>query len=509
MKILDCTIRDGGYYTNWDFTEATAKEYVESLNDLPIDYIEIGYRSTPASGYYGMYYYCPQYVVEEIKKNSNKKLAIMINEKAVDSNDAKELLTPLIGFVDMIRLAVNPTNLDRAIKLAIFIKNMGFEIGFNVMYMSKWLEDKEFIGRISNVDGVVDYFYMVDSYGGVYPRDIEEIFKMVKSKTDVKIGFHGHNNLELALINTLTAIDCGVDMVDATITGMGRGAGNLKTELLLTALNQKGHLEFDYNVLSRVVDHFSNIQKYYEWGTNLPYMVSGANSLPQKEVMEWVGKRFYSYNSIIRALTNQSKGIKDNLELDYFDPTHKSSKVMIIGGGPSGTEHAQAVNEYLNENLEVNVIHASSRNAKSYNRILNKQIHCLSGNEGYRLESTFKNMEIDNRIAILPPYPRFMGTYIPKLFNDSAFQLKKISFTDEYLDSVTAVSIQTALDLGAKEIIFVGYDGYKDEVNTNELELFNENERLFSKLKETNTKVISMTKTNYQELALSSIYAYI
>jgi len=95
------------------------------------------------------------------------------------------------------------------------------------------------------------------------------------------------------------------------------------------------------------------------------------------------------------------------------------------------------------------------------------------------------------------------------LFNDSAFQLKKISFTDEYLDSVTAVSIQTALDLGAKEIIFVGYDGYKDEVNTNELELFNENERLFSKLKETNTKVISMTKTNYQELALSSIYAYI
>ena len=79
-------------------------------------------------------------------------------------------------------------------------------------------------------------------YGRLIWRRISEEVKehdLVKSKSDVKIGFHGHNNLELALINTLTAIDCGADIVDATVTGMGRGAGNLKTELLLTALNSR------------------------------------------------------------------------------------------------------------------------------------------------------------------------------------------------------------------------------------------------------------------------------
>ena len=107
---------------------------------------------------------------------------------------------------------------------------------------------------------------------------------MVRSKTNVKLGFHGHNNLEMALANTLTAIDEGIDIVDATITGMGRGAGNLKTELLLTVLNAKGVLDFPYNELSKTVDDFTELQSHYEWGTNLPYMVSGANSLPQKQV---------------------------------------------------------------------------------------------------------------------------------------------------------------------------------------------------------------------------------
>src|SRR5690606_15324869 len=139
-----------------------------------------------------------------------------------------------------------------------------------------------------------------------------EIMNIVKSKTNVPLGFHGHNNLELGLINTLTAIENGVDIVDATITGMGRGAGNLKTELLLTALNANKNLPVDFNALSEVVDRFQELQLHYGWGTNLPYMVSGSNSLPQKDVMDWVSNGTISFNSIIRALQNQKAGITDN-----------------------------------------------------------------------------------------------------------------------------------------------------------------------------------------------------
>ena len=110
--------------------------------------------------------------------------------------------------------------------------------------------------------------------------------------------------MQLGLINTLTAIECGVDFVDATALGMGRGAGNLNMELLLTYLKNEG-LEVDFNVLGDYVSNFQPLLDKYQWGTNLPYMISGANRIPQKEVMEWVTNRAYSFNSIVRALDNK------------------------------------------------------------------------------------------------------------------------------------------------------------------------------------------------------------
>jgi 4-hydroxy 2-oxovalerate aldolase len=298
-KILDCTLRDGGYYTNWDFDRSLVEHYFEAFNALPIDYLEIGYRSKPLSKYFGEYFYCPPYVLQQARELSDKKLAIILNEKDVRADDVKNLLTPCDGLIDLVRIAVDPSNFKRALKLAEAVKALGYEVAFNVMYMSTWADRKEFLDSLGEVEGLVDIFYMVDSYGGVYPEDVREIYNLARSKMNVPMGFHGHNNLELALINTLTALDCGVDIIDATVTGMGRGAGNLKTELLLTTLNEKKGLNVDFTALAGIVADFEELRQKHHWGTNLPYMVSGANSLPQKDVMEWVTRRFYSMNSII------------------------------------------------------------------------------------------------------------------------------------------------------------------------------------------------------------------
>ena len=115
MKILDCTLRDGGYYTNWDFKEDLVEAYINATNLLPIDYIEIGYRSNPLSVYRGEYYYCPLYLIERIRKQSLKKVAIMINEKEVVIEDLNKLLGPIKGLVDLIRIAVDPKNLNNGI----------------------------------------------------------------------------------------------------------------------------------------------------------------------------------------------------------------------------------------------------------------------------------------------------------------------------------------------------------------------------------------------------------
>lgn len=507
MKILDCTLRDGGYYTNWDFDSDLVKVYFESFNQLPIDYIEVGYRSNPQREYLGEFFYCRTILLEKIKTFSNKSIAIMLNEKDINRNDLKPLLDSCKGLVKLIRIAVNPENFLRASGLAEGVKKLGFEVGFNVMYMSKWSEFA-IMKDLPAIDGTVDYLYLVDSFGGVYPQDVIGTISMVREKSSIPIGFHGHNNLELALINSLTAIENGAEIVDSTVTGMGRGAGNLKTELLLTSLSNRSGLHVDFNSLGKVVSSFESLREQHGWGTNLPYMISGSTSLPQKDVMEWVTRRYYSFNSIIRALQNQKAGVVDNEKLPFFSPGKKYQKVIVIGGGLNGERHSEAVAEYILQCSGVCIVHASSKNAGWYKNLKVDQFFCLVGNEGHRLESVFHYLDEFQGVCVLPPYPRKMGTYFPNKLRQNCFELKEISIVDKYKDSHTALAIQTAIVLGASELLFVGYDGYTGQkIDQREQELFLENEYIFSEAMAKGIRLCSLTPTKYGALQIMSIYS--
>ena len=509
-KILDCTLRDGGYYTNWDFSKEIVSSYIKAANVLPIDYLEIGYRSKTLSGYYGEYFYCPDYIIHEIREMTTKKIGIMLNEKDVRKDDADELLGSLKGIVDLVRIAVTPGNFVRCLDLAKNLKKLGFEVGINVMYMSKWEEEKDFLEKLIEAQEFVDYFYMVDSYGGVYPEDVAKVYDLVASKCNIDLGFHGHNNLEMALINTLTAIEKGVKIVDATMTGMGRGAGNLKTELLLTALNSKKGLSVDFNKLSEVTDAFTVLHKEYEWGTNLPYMVSGANSLPQKNVMEWVSKKYYSFNSIIRALNNQKDNKIDNENFPPFNVQKKFTKALIIGGGPTAVKHQIAISNFLEHDEDLCVIFAGSRNAKLYAQTEKDKFFCLVGNEGLRLSEAFEKMGNFEGSCILPPFPRKMGTFVPEKIRQKCFELKDISFTSAVNDSCTVLALQTALELGVRNIYFAGYDGYDvSNIRSKDQELFIENEGLFENILAKGVSLESITATKYKNLTQGSIFAYL
>ena len=508
FKILDCTLRDGGYYTNWDFSSEVVDSYIQAMNQLPIDYLEVGYRNNPSKEYLGKFGYSPISVLKHLRKTCTKKLVVMLNEKGTHPADMVHLLQPIIGLVDMVRIAIDPNNFDRALVLAQSVKSMGFEVGFNVMYMSKWGDYDDFYNKLNRLDGIIDLFCMVDSFGGVTPKDVREIFQVVKSNISCSIGFHGHNNLQMGLINTLTAIDCGIDYVDATILGMGRGAGNLNMELLLTYLNKKG-LDVDFNVLGDVITTFKPLYEQHKWGTNLPYMISGANSIPQKEVMEWATNRTYSFNSIVRALNNKKNKVKDNARYPLLQQ-QKVTKVLIIGGGNSSVEHLDAIKEYILLNPDMPLIFVTSRHASFYNDLPNQKLYCLVGNEAKRLKRNISDRNF-NGVCILPPYPRLMGTEVPSYAEDSAFELSEITFTESFPDSCTTVALQTALSLGAKEVYVVGYDGYKGEVlSEKEMALSNENKILFDDFKNKGcNEIISLTPSLYKNLDVISIYQYL
>jgi len=511
MKILDCTLRDGGYYTNWDFSNELVDCYLDSFNNLPVDYLEIGYRNLNLEGYHGKFYYCPVPILEKINNSSNKKLVIILDEKNIDLKYLPELLLPIQGLINMIRIAVHPKNISRALPFTEKVKTLGFETCFNLMYMSNWKHFPGLFKELKHLEGIVDYLYMVDSFGGVYPKDVKEVISEVRKFTNIKLGFHGHNNLELGLINSLVAIDHGVEIIDATITGMGRGAGNLKMELFLTVLHEKGTLgDLDYNSLSRVVTQFDTLGEEYNWGTSLPYMVSGANSFPQKEVMEWVSKRYYSYNSIIRALNNRVAKVSDNIKLPKFLSKKNINEILIVGGGDSIKKHQYGINEFISSKPNLVIIHASSKNVPYFKHHKNHQVHCISGNEGHRLESIYAEISHENREAVLPPFPRSMGTYIPNALFNVAHELEKISFTSKFKDSVTAIVLELTLGYNPKNIFVVGYDGYQSNVSRQELELFNENEYLFSQFHSHNkVRLEAILPTSYSNLNQTSLYKLI
>jgi 4-hydroxy 2-oxovalerate aldolase len=509
MKILDCTIRDGGYYTNWDFDKDLINNYCKSMESLPIDYVEVGYRSIPLEGYLGEYFYCPDFVMKELKEMMpSKKLVIILNEKDIRASHVPELLKPCQGYITMVRIAVDPANFKRAIELARAIKIMGFEVAFNVMYMSEWKEDNSFLDLLEGLDNTIDYFYMVDSFGGVFQEDVKEIIDLVKSKTNVKLGFHGHNNLEMALANTITAMGEGCEIIDATITGMGRGAGNLRTELLLTYLNSKGYEGITFGDLSSTVSLFEDMKRHYGWGTNLPYMFSGAYSLPQKQVMEWIGMNRYPVASIVNALHNKKSSIDDNLSLPNLENDGKNKDFLIVGGGNSVRENKQALRVFLQQNKDLKVIHTGLKHISNFKKVDNDQYYALVGFEGDKLRDALEGVDISNKKFLYPPHPRKMGTLIPKETMASSYELPTIDFTKASDDSPLAIAIQLAINLEADNIYFIGFDGYDTNLNKSQFKLVQENQNVFlDLLKIENIEVRSLTPSKYEKLKHLSIYS--
>nr|WP_319999871.1 aldolase catalytic domain-containing protein [uncultured Draconibacterium sp.] len=511
LQICDCTLRDGGYYTNWDFDQNLVETYFEAMNDIPaITHLEIGYRSLASGSYLGEYFYCPDYVLKMAREMCpDKTLAIMLNEKDTSPSDLDDLLNPCKSFIDLVRIAVDPKNMERALVLAKAIKAKGFQMGFNIMYMSQWANDTEFINKLNSLEGNVDYIYLVDSFGGVYPEDVKKAVQLVKEKISIPLGFHGHNNMELGLANSLVALENGCQVVDATITGMGRGAGNLKTELLLTCLNAKGNIQFDFNKLTTVVADFEKLQSEYKWGTNLPYMISGAYSLPQKEVMSWISKRRFTTESIINALQNKKDKIEDNHNLEIFSTEFTAERVVIIGGGSNSKKHAPALIQYCKQNPDVVLIHAGVRFVKEFNKLENRQYFCLLGSEGNKLKKDIATLDFSNIKCILEPSPRKMGTILPKELHNISYELKEISFIKDYPDSLLTIALQLAIDLSATEFMLFGFDGYDMKSNEQMIEVSAENQLLIDTVLKNQNEVYSLLPTKYSGLKISSIYRFL
>lgn len=502
LEILDCTIRDGGYYTDWDFDETVISQYLLAVNNLPINVIEIGYRSPKLEGYYGEYFYCSISTLSNIRNSTTKKIAIILNEKDIGIEDLSDLLLPVVDYVDIVRIAVSPDRLKNAIGLSKLIKRLGYEVAINVMYMSKWESTEGFFDALHLADGYIDYFYLVDSYGSVFPEDVKRILRNVKTNVNCKIGFHGHNNLELALVNTITAISEGVDIIDSTFTGMGRGAGNLKTELLLTVLGQRESISIDYDALSNVVGVFSILKDHYRWGTSLPYMLSGALSFPQKTVMNWLTNNFIGLNTIAESIINSENTNKTVFSkiCDLENP----EKIILVGGGDSVIRYQKEIHEFIRRE-KCALLFISGRHVELFSSIDCPKIFVLASDEIKRIEP-FINRNVNNAEPlsfVVPARPWSHDILIPTLTGPQIYELNNSIFSQEEKDRNICIALDMLVQIEPSVVFSVGLDGYVE--SKPQSATFNESCFMYYKEK-TNSNIVAITKTHYRSLNQSSLF---
>ena len=500
IRLLDCTLRDGGYYTLWDFEDLLVEKYSHLISRLPVEYIEIGYRSREQDDYYGEFFYSPIETIKKIKRgiDPSQKIALMLNAKDCLDTDIVRLLDGCGDDVTLVRIATDPDKIEHTLDLAKRLKSLGYEVAVNIMYISTIVPDHHIYKSIEGIDSYVDHLYLVDSYGSIYPDALEEMIKRFQKHSDVTLGFHGHNNIELAFVNALRAMACGVEMIDSTILGMGRGAGNLKLELLLSHLQAKEAWEVDLNALGLLVEGFTPLLKRYRWGTNLPYIVSGSYALPQKDVMDAIEINRYSIASIVNTMC-----LSSDRSLPLFKNKRAVKSCVLIGGGASVKQSIEVIRAYLKADENRVIIHSTSKYIDAFATLKNRQLFCVGGDELTKLNDKESYPFIDQ--FVFETSPRKIDVHLPPY--DNMAELEDIGFIEHFHDSPFTISLQTALDIEAEEIELIGFDGYMELKSKKEFYLMHENQEIISAFTSKRQGLCSLTKTNYKGLDKRSIYS--
>jgi len=287
IKVLDCTIRDGGLMNNHDFDRRLVREVYKAISGSGVDYMEIGYKNSKelfSPKEYGLWKFSDDDEISKVVEGieSKTKVSIMVDVGRVKLEDVKPASE---SPVDMIRTASYVKDIDKAIFMANHFADKGYEATINIMAISRdqGTELDEALQQIEE-ECKVSVVYIVDSFGALYQEPVEWLVKRFKKYLKTKeVGFHGHNHQQLAFGNTIEAIMHDANFLDATVYGIGRAAGNCPLELLVGFLKNP---KFDIRpILDIISKEFVPMRQKIEWGYVIPYAISGMMNEHPKAAM--------------------------------------------------------------------------------------------------------------------------------------------------------------------------------------------------------------------------------
>ena len=285
IKVLDCTLRDGGLVNNFRFTDEFVKALYQANVQAGVDYMEFGYKASKdifKVEDFGKWKFCDEEAIREIVGNNETDLKIAVMTDVGRTDYKKDIIDRKDSVIDLVRTATYIHQIPSAIEMIEDAKNKGYETSANLMAVSK-VNDKDLENGLELLaNSCVDVIYLVDSFGAFYPEQIRrlaDIYLNIAAKTGKKIGIHAHNNQNLAFANTIEGLTAGISYLDATVCGMGRGAGNCFMESLLAFLKNP---RYNLSVIMDFIEKYMlQMKKDYDWGFDIPYLLTGIfNSHP-------------------------------------------------------------------------------------------------------------------------------------------------------------------------------------------------------------------------------------
>lgn len=482
IKILDCTLRDGGYINDWSFGEKTIKSVIKKLSQSNVDIIECGFLTDEYFDKNKSLYNDVNKIKDYIKpKNPNTLYVGMIAypDIAIDKiarYDGKS--------IDGIRVTFHEHEIENALLLSRQLMEKGYKVFIQPVGTTSYT-DSGLISLIKKVNELKPYaFYMVDTLGVMFKNDLMRLYYLVDNNLDkaIAIGFHSHNNLQLSFSNAQELIQLHTRreiIVDSSVFGMGRGAGNLSTELITQYINVNVNRKYNIEPLLEIVDeHIGQIFLKYQWGYSVPYYIAAINNCHPNYASYLINKQTISVkaiNTILRQLSDDKKALYDK---DYIEKLYIEYQKHLIDDS-AALETVKTIIGKRSLLIMCPGKSLSTEAAKIEKYILKNDPYIICVNflpENYRCDAVFfSNSKRFDSWNAADSYSLNGGTVIltsniQVQYNDS---FVFINYSDllidegEISDNSGLMLLNLLRRLDIKHVSIAGLDGYKTDVRNN------------------------------------------
>jgi 4-hydroxy 2-oxovalerate aldolase len=519
MKILDCTLRDGGYQTNWHFSAELVKKYFQAMESSGVEYLEIGFKFPKQDNTYGPYAYVDNNLIRSLNISEKFKLGIMINitdfsnKGQLNLELIKTILNEEIKIIKFVRIATLHSNIDLVNAATQFLSQKGYEIHVNLMQVSE-LNPNEIEMFCKKLDPQVDTLTIADTYGVLNPKDVSQLSKIIRNFSKLKIGLHAHDNCGLALANSLEAIDLAFEFIDSTVSGIGRAAGNLRTEFIMQFIDKSKpvnlkRFESLFN-LSNI--DFAKLNRNQSWGPNLLYFIGSQLRIHPNNLMSIVKEQSHIYSEVLPlfSFANQSfsglpidgKNLAKNNELNGgFLQTNileegflANKKALLLGSGSFLEDYKSEIHNVLINSAKEDIVFSTN----------------LEPLIDFKLVKYFIILDEKKFMFQYEKNPEYYDQMFKKLgqkiisphnlnINNPESILQMFTFSDEDLDNYFEKSLHYSFLIfkfgNVLNVNLLGFDGFEKDMNRNEL--IQQCLNYFSDNKELGGRIFAGTPTRY------------